>query len=624
VLYFAPFADLELETIVVTGTRSNHMVRDEPVKVEVVPEEEIEENLTVQPGNLSSLLAELPGVHIQSTAPGLGGATLSMRGMPGRHTLILQDGLPLLGAQTGGFGLLQTPPLDLQRVEVIKGVGSALYGGAGLGGVLNLASRLPDGESEILLNRSSHGATDAVGFFASELSPTLGYTVSAGAHDQTQKDLDGDAWADLAGYRRYTIRPRVFWNDGAGRSLFATLGLLDESRLGGTFARKTLADGQPFLDALQTRRIDGGLVAKSALRNDRQLETRWSMTRQTQDRNFGRQHVQDAQLSTHGEATIARSTLHNKWLLGIAMQFEQLRSSNAPDAEYRYVVPALLLQDDFTVNDSVSMVASARVDHHNVFGTFFSPRLSILNRPRAGWTIRASFGNGFSAPTPLIEETEATTLAVLSPLRNLSAEHATSGSLDIQWTNHRWELDASAFASTIRDVLSVRAAVTPGKLDLINSKGPQRAVGAEVLARYVNGAFHLIGNCTILKVTESGVDGARLKSELQPSFSGELAALFEDEDRGRIGLEVSYTGKQSLFDNPYRPTSKPYVELSALAELKLGEAAIFFNAINLTNVRQTHFDPLLLPAPAADGGKTTHVWGPLAGRTFNLGIRVEL
>src|SRR5450432_1689385 len=92
-----------LNQILVTATRTPGLVRDEPLRVEAVPAEEIEENLTVQPGNLSSLLNELPGVRVQSEAAGLGGAGLQLRGMPTRHTLVLTDGLPLLGAEPDGF-----------------------------------------------------------------------------------------------------------------------------------------------------------------------------------------------------------------------------------------------------------------------------------------------------------------------------------------------------------------------------------------------------------------------------------------------------------------------------------------------------------------------------------------
>ena len=133
----------QLEEITVTATRSPTLISDESLRVEAVPAEEIEENLTIQPGNVSSLLKELPGVRMRSSAPALAGGGMQLRGMAARHTLVLTDGLPLLGAEPDAFGLLQTPPLDLERAEVIKGVASALYGGSALGGVLNLVSRLP-------------------------------------------------------------------------------------------------------------------------------------------------------------------------------------------------------------------------------------------------------------------------------------------------------------------------------------------------------------------------------------------------------------------------------------------------------------------------------------------------
>lgn len=614
----------EIESIQVTGTRSGKLVRDEPIRVEVVPEEEIEENLTIQPGNLSSLLSELGGLYIQTTAPGLGGAKLQMRGLPGRHTLVLQDGLPLLGAQTDAFGLLQTPPLDLARVEVIKGVGSALYGGSALGGVLNLVSRTPDGEPEILLNRSSRGGTDALGFAAGSLTPALGYTVIAGAHDQTQEDIYADAWADLAGYRRYTLRPRLFWKNDAGGSLFATVGFVDEDREGGTLPGRTLADGSTFRDALKTRRLDGGLVTQAKLASGRQLNTRWSATQLDRDRTFGTQRVQDTQTTAYGESTFSGSDQGHEWLLGLALQYDRLNSAAAPDANYSYVVPAVFVQDEYSPAESVTLAASARVDVHSDYGTFVSPRLSILYRPHEEWTIRASIGSGFAAPTPVMDETEATSLAILEPLRGLHAERALSSSLDVKWAKGGWEINSSVFGSEIRDPLTIRSAAQPDRLELVNAGGPRRAVGAELLLHYVTGELHIIGSSTFLDVTEAAEEGGRRRSDLVPRVSAELAAILEVEDRGRIGLEASYTGRQALLDNPYRTASKPYVEINALAEIKLGRAAIFLNAVNLTDFRQTQFDPLLRPTPSADGQRIVDVWASLAGRTFNLGVRMEL
>ena len=76
-------------------------------------------------------------------------------------------------------------------------------------------------------------------------------------------------------------------------------------------------------------------------------------------------------------------------------------------------------------------------------------------------------------------------------------------------------------------------------------------------------------------------------------------------------------------DNPYRRVSVPYVELGVLGEVRFGEVHVFLNTENLTGVRQTGFDSLLLPAQAPDGRWTTDVWAPLEGRVINAGVRLK-
>jgi outer membrane receptor for ferrienterochelin and colicins len=436
--------------------------------------------------------------------------------------------------------------------------------------------------------------------------------------------VDGDAWADVPGYRRFTLRPRVFWNGTSNQSLFATVGVVDEDREGGTLPGRALADGTTFREALHTRRVDGGAVTQFALEDGRQFSSRWSVVRNEQDRTFGPQRTEDTQTTAFGEMTLGGNGRGHTWVLGLAFNYDQLRAAEAPGVGYSYAVPAAFMQDEFSPTESVALTASARLDAHSDYGTFFSPRISALFRLSAEWQLRASFGTGFAPPTPFTDEIEATGLSVLDPLRGLRAERAVSSSLDARWKADSWEINGSLFNSQIRDPLDVRAAAVPGRLELVNDDGPRRASGAELRVSYVNGALHVLANSTFLDVTESSPAGGRRTAELIPRYTAELAVLLEDEERGRVGLEIASTGRQTLADDPYRTSGDAYVELNALAEVKFGETSVFLNAINLTDERQTHFDPLLRPAPGPGGQRITEVWAPLAGRTFNLGVRLEL
>jgi iron complex outermembrane receptor protein len=87
---------------------------------------------------------------------------------------------------------------------------------------------------------------------------------------------------------------------------------------------------------------------------------------------------------------------------------------------------------------------------------------------------------------------------------------------------------------------------------------------------------------------------------------------------------VYYTGRQVLEDNPYREKSRPYLILGMLAERRFGAVRAYFNLENLANVRQTRWDPLVLPARSLGGRWTTDVWAPLEGRVVNGGVRLDL
>jgi iron complex outermembrane receptor protein len=99
--------------------------------------------------------------------------------------------------------------------------------------------------------------------------------------------------------------------------------------------------------------------------------------------------------------------------------------------------------------------------------------------------------------------------------------------------------------------------------------------------------------------------------------------MWEREDRGRVGVELYYTGSQRLEENPYRDRSEPYFITGLLAERQFGRIRVFINGENLTGVRQTRWDPVLRPVRASDGRWTVDAWAPLEGRNVNGGVRLR-
>ncbi len=511
--------------------------------------------------------------------------------------------------------------MDLGQVEVIKGAASALYGAGAMGGVVNLIARRPTEEPihEVLVNRSTLGATDASVFLASKLSERWGVSLLTGGHFQERQDLDRDRWADLAGYERGVVRPRFFWDNGAGKTAFLMGGVTYENRSGGTLPGESLRQtGLPYTEALDTRRFDFGGSFQSLVRDKYVLSARLAASSQNHRHEFGEVLERDRHDMLFGELSMRGSFERHTWVLGTAVERDAYRPRDVPRFSYVYVTPGIFAQDDIEITSWLSLSASARVDFQNRYGTFLSPRLAALFRWE-GWTSRVSVGQGFFAPTPLTEDTEAAGLARLTIPVPLVPERGRSTSLDITRTLGPASYTVTIFASRIKNPVEVERGE---RYELVNLAEPTTNVGIELLATYRKAPFALTGSYTYVQSREL-YRGERLAVPLTPRHSVGVVGMWEQEGTGRMGLECYYTGQQRLEENPYRSTSKLYVLLGALIERKVGPVRFFFNAENFTNVRQTRWDPLLRPNRAVDGRWTVDAWAPLDGRVFNGGIRLQ-
>ena len=488
---------LEEEVTVVASTRTERRIEDQAIRVEVVPQEEIDEKVFMTPGDISMMLTETNGLRVQMTSPSLGAANVRVQGLRGRYTQILADGLPLYG-QAGSIGVLQIPPMDLGQVEVIKGVASALYGGSALGGVINLVSRRPQRdqhERELLVNRTSRGGTDTVVWLSERGGGNWGYTFLGGGHWQQRNDVDRDGWTDLPKYRRAVARPRVIWEDGQGRSVFFTMGAMAEDRQGGTMPGTVAPDGSPFPEDLTTRRFDAGLVARFLTKSAKIVTFRSSGLGQWHEHQFGDTTEQDLHHTWFVEAAMTGTEGPHTWVVGAALQRDLYRNRELPEFDYTYVAPGLFAQDDYSPFPWLTMSASARVDVHNEFGVFLSPRISALLKSQTGWTLRLSSGTGFYAPTPFTEETEATGLSRLAPLGALLPERGRSFSMDVGWKRDALEVTGTLFQSVIDDALVLRDTSSTAQnkpVEIINSTGPTRTAGSELIMRWHREGMDLI------------------------------------------------------------------------------------------------------------------------------------
>ena len=619
-----------LPDVFITSTRDGRRLSDEPTSVEVIDREALDEQIDRSPGTISELLARVSGVRMQPLSAGSGGEGIRIRGMPARYTKILSDGLPLYGATPEGQDPLQIPALDLERVEIIKGVTSALYGANALSGVVNLVSAPPTSPSQVVVNGSTREGSDIALFQTHTFSPQWAATLVAGRHYQNADDPDGDGWAEVNGYKRVAVRPRVYWSRSDQSSWFMTGGWTTENRRSGTFGNARLPDFNKFSDDADTRRADGGTVGRIMLDTNTMLTIRASLTREWRKRWYGDNRENDRRNTIFSDVAVTKSLGANVLSGGVAFERDQYAALDTREFSYRYTTPALFAEHTWTPESWFGISSGARLDMHSEFGDFVSPRVSILLRPSETWNARISRSTGVYAPTPLTDDTEGFGLSHIRSA-NREAEHATGWSVDVTRVKGALEFRGSAYRTVVTAPLTLRP--SPGsqdQMELVNADEPSRTQGIDLYARYRMRPLRLTAMYSYIDATRPeigeiiGVDfevdtTMRRVVPLNPRHSVDLDLTYERENDRIIGVDVRFAGRQALTDTLVT-LSQPYVTIDARLEKHIGPTILFVRGKNLSGVHQAH---VLRSASGPAGQWSSDIWAPLDGRVLNAGLRMK-
>jgi len=600
------------ENTVVTSTRIGRRLEDQPIPEEVLRRGTIEEQMLMAPGNIVLLLDGMRTLRVQTTSPELGTAMVRMQGLRGQYTRVLSDGVPLYHDHPGGLALVQIPPKDLARVEVITDGGSALFGANNLG-VVNLMSRQPGKEPnrEILFSQAAPNATDAVLWLSIPPKGSWSSTYLFGGHWQDEHDGDDDGWSEIPKYTRGVARTRVFWNNRQGKSASGTAGVTFEKRDGGSeFAHQSL----------ETREADGALFGQMPL-GKYVLAGAGTLFVQSRVHDFSDRREHDRRESATIELTLRGSARRQIWIAGIAADWFAIRTPEPLASGSIAPRGGIFVHDDVEIAPWLLASGSARLDYTKGAGEafrvddiFFSPRGSVLVR-KGGWAGRLSAARSYSVPTTLTEETEAAGFARLSIEGPLQIETGRSVSGDLTHTTRSSIVSLTLFRSQIDHPSSIDRSTFTLRTD----PDPIVTHGVEILGTVRRPPFAITGTYAYVRARERG----DIEVALTPRHSAGLVATAEANGRGRVGVQMFFTGEQRLDANPYRSTSEPYTLVNLLGEVPFGRWQMFVNGENLTDVHQTHWDPIARPAPDVDGRWTVDAWAPLRGRAINAGLKVS-
>ncbi len=614
-----------MDAVIISATRTERLVEDSPLRVEVLDEMEVDENTLMAPSGITMLLNETPGLRVQSASAALGTGSVRILGLSGQYTAMLADGLPLYGGASSALGPLDISPVDLKRVEVIKGAASALYGGQALGGVINLISKTPTGQKEILLNRRTMGVTDAATWLSHRFSEQSGVSLLASATTQAAQDTDDDGWGDQARARRWSVRPRFTSQNASGRSLFVTAGYGYDDRKGGTFGAGRTPAGSAFEERLTSNRADGGFTLRIPRSDSGDLSVRFALSSNRRDRVFGTGPIEHDRIST-GFAEVTRLAKTNAGVLvvGAALQGDTYHNRLNKAFDHDWVTPGLFGTGERDIGP-VTLSASVRGDYHAEAGLKLTQRLAVLARPATDWSVRVSAGTGFAPPTSMTEEVEGIGLRAIQASA-LREENSRGAMVDVSGRTLGAELLLTGYLSSIDGAIQLVDNGDASRTGVLrNASGATKVSGAE------GAAIWRFGGDNKFLLTYGYSHGTRTdavtgEEEQVPLLNRHRAGgdlMFEKPGVYRVGIEGIYYGRQALDDDPYTSESKPYFYAMAMGLRQFGRVEVIANFENLLNVKQTDYYPLVRPSPGVGGRWTTDVWAPLEGFMVNVALRVR-
>jgi outer membrane receptor for ferrienterochelin and colicins len=438
----------DCDPIVVTASRVEQAQSQTTAAVVVLDRARLESTGAT---TLTDALRAVPGIQLTPTR---GGAAPSLRGMDPEHTLVLLDGRPLAGRVDGVVDLNRIAVADLERVEVLPGPASALYGSEAIGGVIHLVTRR--GGAAPSVRAHARGGSRSLMEGGGSVAGNLG-AVRAGASayrnaqdgwDSSPSDpaTNGDdalAWGTraFAGWS-----PSTAWSfDADGDYGVRDTRGVRATGAGATFDTRALQEtGDASVSARHWNgmaRVVTGRIALSTWRQQTLDDQRGSVVQDAYQETIDRRVAANAQAQWATGRHVAA--------VGVDGWSETLDSDRIDTAAARRVRGALYAQDDWRVTHSgprVSLAPGARVDLDSQFGVAATPSLAFRVDPAEGVTVRANVGRGYRAPDfkelylALNHATYGYTLAGNPDLR---PEHSVGGNLDV--------------AATVADVAQVRA-----------------------------------------------------------------------------------------------------------------------------------------------------------------------
>ncbi|MGM5629584.1 TonB-dependent receptor [Apibacter raozihei] len=604
-----------IDDIVVTGTMREVRRSDSPIPVEIITSKLFKKNPTP---SLFDAVGMINGVRPQINCNVCNTGDIHINGMEGPYTMILIDGMPIVSGLSTVYGLSGIPNSLIDRIEVVKGPASSLYGSEAMGGIINVITKNPA--------KAPLVSADVFGTSWGELSADIGLRLKPSENlsgllginyflYNNPIDNNHDGFTDVTLQNRISVFNK--WNLKRKENRNASIGIrwINEDRWGGqmNWSKKYRGSDEVYGESIYTKRIE--IIGNYQLPFTEKIYTQFSYNWHDQNSWYGDTPYMATQQVAFGQIYWDKSLKNHNLLLGGGFRYTYyddntpatLSADGLHNAPAKTPLPGIFIQDEWNINTKNTLLVGYRYDHDKNHGNIHSPRVAYKISPNKNNTLRASFGTGFRVVNIFTEDHAALTGAREVVIENsLKPEKSYNGNLNyvlkIPNENFNVNLDVTGFYSYFTNKIVGDFDTDPTKIIYDNLDGHAVSRGISLNTDWsFTFPLKIMAGVTFMDVyiKENDEDGSKTKIQQlhAPKWSGNFIISYNFPKSLTLDFTGNWNGPMRLPIQPddYRREYSPWF---CIANIQLTKK--FHNGIEVYGGLKNIFnfipkDPLMRP-----------------------------
>jgi outer membrane receptor for ferrienterochelin and colicins len=555
--------DNSLNEVVVSGTMKEMSKLESPVPVEVYTARFFKANPVP---SFFDALQTVNGVRPQLNCNVCNTGDIHINGLEGPYTMILIDGMPIVSGLSSVYGLSGIPQSLVERIEIVKGPASTLYGSEAVGGLINIITKKPGNVPLV--------SADVFGTTWGEVNTDLALKTNVGNkalalwgvnyfNYQNAIDNNHDNFTDVTLQNRISVFNKWSFERRENREFSLAGRYIYEDRWGGemNWARKFRGGEEVYGESIYTNRWE--LFGTYQLPVREKIMFQFSANGHDQNSVYGNTLFMADQYIAFGQLTWFKSAGRHDLLTGLTYRYTYYDDNTPATADGHDInknkpthtkLPAIFVQDEISLNEQNKLLLGIRYDHNSIHGSIITPRINYKwSSANKNNILRLSAGNGYRVANVFTEDHAALTGAREVVFKNsLDPETSWNGNLNfvkkLYLGNTFIGLDATAFYTYFMNKIIADYDIDPNKIiyDNLNGHAVSQGVSLNADIAFPMGLKILAGATAMDVYRKEG--GEKIRQLFTEKFTGVFNIGYTFR---KIGLTIDYTG------NLYGPMRLP-------------------------------------------------------------------